>query len=418
MLTVTDSPASIAAPTAPSPTVEPQPPAAAPSDPFLTERAERIRGLGKRVVADVIEIGRLLTEAKQRVGHGHWLPWLQTEFGWTDETARRFMRLHELAGQIPQVVEYDIPLSGLYLLAAPSIPEPARAEVFERASAGERLRQAEVRAIIERHGEQRILAAACEVRARRLEEYRERAKATTSLSPAGPAGGTIEDLVRLAASGYRAGAILADCPWQFVTWSHIGLAGDRSQGNRGQRGRVTPYHTMPLEQICALPIEALTAPDCAVFMWVVRSHLPDALEVIRRWGFEFKSVAFVWLKGEDQEDAIKVPMGTGLWTRTGSEQCWLATRGNPRRLYADVREVIIEPRREHSRKPDCVHERIERLVAGPYLELFARRERPGWLCWGDEIPPPAPDAPDPAVAERIRQLSGMRSEFRIPRNGP
>jgi N6-adenosine-specific RNA methylase IME4 len=73
------------------------------------------------------------------------------------------------------------------------------------------------------------------------------------------------------------------------------------------------------------------------------------------------------------------------------EQCWLATRGSPHRLHADVREVVIEPRREHSRKPDCIFERIERLVRGPCLELFARPvspglTRPGWTCWGDEIP--------------------------------
>jgi N6-adenosine-specific RNA methylase IME4 len=65
--------------------------------------------------------------------------------------------------------------------------------------------------------------------------------------------------------------------------------------------------------------------------------------------------------------------------------CLLATRGSPKRLNADVRQGIIEPRREHSRKPDCIHERIERLVAGPYVELFARQRRPGWDCWGNEV---------------------------------
>jgi len=75
----------------------------------------------------------------------------------------------------------------------------------------------------------------------------------------------------------------------------------------------------------------------------------------------------------------------GYWTRANSEPCLLATRGKPKRLSAAVRQGIIEPRREHSRKPDCVHERIERLVAGPYLELFARATRPGWTCWGNEV---------------------------------
>jgi N6-adenosine-specific RNA methylase IME4 len=83
-------------------------------------------------------------------------------------------------------------------------------------------------------------------------------------------------------------------------------------------------------------------------------------------------------------DDIPVQMGSGYWTRANSEVCLLATRGNPKRLDAGVRQAIVEPRRQHSRKPDCVHDRIERLVAGPYLELFARQRRPNWDCWGNQ----------------------------------
>jgi N6-adenosine-specific RNA methylase IME4 len=78
-------------------------------------------------------------------------------------------------------------------------------------------------------------------------------------------------------------------------------------------------------------------------------------------------------------------MGMGYWTRANTEVCLLATRGKPKRLNADVRQAILEPRRAHSRKPDCVHERIERLVGGPYLELFARERRSGWTTWGDQV---------------------------------
>jgi N6-adenosine-specific RNA methylase IME4 len=194
--------------------------------------------------------------------------------------------------------------------------------------------------------------------------------------------GNVEDLHALIASGHHFGAILADPPWPFATWSHIGLAGDKDQENRGQRSRAAPYRTMSHDDIFALPIEQLTARDCVLFLWVMRTQLPQAFEVIRRWGFELTSVAFAWFKGDDPEH---VPIGTGYWTRAGSEQCWLATRGNPSRLNADVREVIGEHRREHSRKPDCVRERIERLVPGPYLELFARAKRPNWTTWGNEV---------------------------------
>jgi N6-adenosine-specific RNA methylase IME4 len=218
-----------------------------------------------------------------------------------------------------------------------------------------------------------------------VEKQQARERAKPRVEDTQFAGGTVADLERLAASGYRAGVILADPPWPFATWSHIGLAGDSGQENRPQRSRAAPYKTMSHEDIYALPIVALAADDCALFLWVVQTQLPQAFELVQRWGFKFISVAFAWVKAEDAE-VIEVPMGCGYWTRAGFEQCWIATRGNPRRLYADVRQVIVEKRRDHSRKPDCAHDRIERLVAGPYLELFARRQRPGWTCWGNEIP--------------------------------
>jgi hypothetical protein len=122
-------------------------------DAFLADRAEQIRSLGKRVITDLIEIGRLLVECKARCGHGNWLTWLEHEFGWNEKTAERYMSLHRLQGQNRQIVEYDIPVSGLYLLAAPSTPEAAREEVFNRAESGQRLRHADVQGIIDQHGE-------------------------------------------------------------------------------------------------------------------------------------------------------------------------------------------------------------------------------------------------------------------------
>lgn len=183
------------------------------------------------------------------------------------------------------------------------------------------------------------------------------------------------------------GAILADPPWPFATWSHVGLAGDKTQANRPQRSRAAPYKTMDHGDIYSLPVGELAAKDCVLFLWVVQTQMPQAVELIGRWGFEFKSVAFAWVKGEGlplfPEDT-RIPIGCGYWTRAQFEQCWLATRGKPKRQAADVRQVLMENRREHSRKPDGIHERIERLVAGPYLELFARQQRQGWTVWGNE----------------------------------
>jgi hypothetical protein len=130
------------------------------ADQFLTDRACRIRALRKRALADIIEIGRLLSECKVHCGHGNWLPWLGREFGWSADTAERYIQLDKLADQIPQIADYDIPVSGLYLLAAPSTPETAREEAIARAEAGERLKHAEVQSIIATHSRDAVLAAA------------------------------------------------------------------------------------------------------------------------------------------------------------------------------------------------------------------------------------------------------------------
>jgi N6-adenosine-specific RNA methylase IME4 len=135
---------------------------------------------------------------------------------------------------------------------------------------------------------------------------------------------------------------------------------------------------------------SLAARDCVLLTWATWPLLRQALELIEIWGFAYKTCGFDWTKADASQldmfrDDTDVAIGMGYWTRSNTEPCLLATRGKPKRLNADVRQGIVEPRREHSRKPDCVHERIERLVAGPYLELFARQRRPGWSAWGNEV---------------------------------
>jgi hypothetical protein len=119
----------------------------APADFQLAEHAAAIRRLGKRVVADVIEIGRRLSKCKDICGHGNWLPWLDREFEWTEQTALNYMRLAELNKSKP-VLDWDLPVKALYLLAAPSTPPEARDEIIERAQAGEAIKLAEVKASI------------------------------------------------------------------------------------------------------------------------------------------------------------------------------------------------------------------------------------------------------------------------------
>jgi len=172
-------------------------------------------------------------------------------------------------------------------------------------------------------------------------------------------------------------AILADPPWPFATWSHKG------QGRSGE----AHYNTMSHTDIERLPVSEVAAKDSVLFLWIVQTQISQAVRLVSSWGFTLKSLAFIWVKGDPLPlfpDDVVTQMGMGKWTRAETEQCWFASRGTPIRLNADVRQVIDERRREHSRKPDCVHERIERLVAGPYLELFARQSRPGWTTWGNQ----------------------------------
>lgn len=120
-----------------------------------------------------------------------------------------------------------------------------------------------------------------------------------------------------------------------------------------------------------------------------RQHVAQGLQLIEAWGFKYKCAGFYWAKTNKTADperlnAQSFSTGMGFWTRANPEMCLLATRGNPKRVGKDVRRLLISPRREHSRKPDEIYSRIERLVQGPYVELFARASRPGWDTWGDQ----------------------------------
>ena len=128
------------------------------------------------------------------------------------------------------------------------------------------------------------------------------------------------------------------------------------------------------------------AQDCALFLWVTDPLLPRAIELIQAWRFEYKTVGFYWVKlNAKVKHSADYFTGLGYWTRANPEQCLLATRGKPMRRAKDVRRLVVESRREHSRKPECVRDHIERLVDGPYLELFARETKPGWDCLGNQV---------------------------------
>ena len=174
--------------------------------------------------------------------------------------------------------------------------------------------------------------------------------------------------------------IYADPPWTFRTWSNKGKG--RSAENH--------YNCLSLKDIQELPVADLAADDCALFLWATDPLLPQALDLMQEWGFTYKTIAFVWAKlNKNAPDTLWTSSdfftGMGYWSRANSELCLLGTKGKPQRHSASVKRLVIAPRREHSRKPDDVANRIVQLMGDvPRIELFARTSRPGWSVWGNE----------------------------------
>ena len=182
--------------------------------------------------------------------------------------------------------------------------------------------------------------------------------------------------------------ISADPPWHHATRSAKGIT---------SRHPAAHYDTMSLADIKRMPVKAAAAKDCHLFLWTTGPHLQQAFTILPAWGFRYSSLAFVWVKrhktaGDHQDplarplfmDARDLNFGTGYTTRQNAELVLLGRRGNPPRLAKDVFQIIVAPRREHSRKPEEFYSRVERYAPGPRLELFARQSREGWTTWGNE----------------------------------
>jgi site-specific DNA-methyltransferase (adenine-specific) len=167
--------------------------------------------------------------------------------------------------------------------------------------------------------------------------------------------------------------IYADPPWKFNFQKRNGLSVEAIE---------KLYKTMRDEDIINLPVVEIADKDCILFLWVMNSELPLALRVIEAWGFKYKTVAFTWVKTTKNT----YHFGGGNWTRSNPELCLLATRGKVKRISASVRNLIISPLREHSRKPDEIRDLIVQLVGNlPRIELFARTKIEGWDVFGNEV---------------------------------
>lgn len=141
---------------------------------------------------------------------------------------------------------------------------------------------------------------------------------------------------------------------------------------------------MNIDDICNLPVRNIASENCVLFLWVTFPTLLDSFKVIEAWGFNYKTVAFVWVKHNKKTPTLF--WGMGFWTRANAEICLLATKGKPKRISAKVHQVIISPIEEHSKKPNEIRKRIVDLIGDlPRIELFARQKTDGWDVWGNEV---------------------------------
>ena len=169
--------------------------------------------------------------------------------------------------------------------------------------------------------------------------------------------------------------IYADPPWSYKTWSGKG---------KEKKSAENHYPCMQKAEIQRLPIPNIAADDCVLMLWVTWPCLEEGLELIKVWGFTYKTCGFAWVKRNKKSDGWF--WGLGYWTRANSEICLIATKGNPKRVSKSVHQVCDARIMEHSRKPDEIRDRIVELCGNkPRIELFARRYADGWDCWGNEV---------------------------------
>lgn len=172
----------------------------------------------------------------------------------------------------------------------------------------------------------------------------------------------------------QAGALLVDPPWFFTTYSDKGRAKAADQH----------YTCMSLDAIKALPVATLCARNCSLTLWSPQAFAEIAMSVMNAWDFAFKTMG-CWAK--QSRTGQHWQFGTGHVLRSAAEFYLVGTRGHPKRQSRRVRNLIVAPVREHSRKPDEIYQHIETLWPGPYVELFARHPRAGWSSWGEELQP-------------------------------
>lgn len=171
------------------------------------------------------------------------------------------------------------------------------------------------------------------------------------------------------------GAILIDPPWRFT---------NRTGKVAPEHRRLRRYPTMSFEEIADLPVEKYAAEKSHLYLWTPNALLPEALAIMKAWGFRYKT-NIVWYKV--RKDGGPDGRGVGFYFRNVTELLLFGVKGSLRTLAPGRRQVnmVLQRKEEHSRKPAQVYDIVEQCSPGPFLELFARERIPGWTQWGDQV---------------------------------
>lgn len=170
--------------------------------------------------------------------------------------------------------------------------------------------------------------------------------------------------------------IYADPPWKYNNRNN--------EGTRFGLGVHGHYDTLSLGQLKALPVNSIAADNCMLFLWVTFPRLQEGLDVIKAWGFSYKTLGFSWIKTNKKND--RPFFGIGFYTKSNCEVCLIAVKGKPIKVSNSVSSVIISPLQEHSKKPEIVRNKIVELCGDiPCIELFARNKPQDWDVWGAEV---------------------------------
>ena len=186
--------------------------------------------------------------------------------------------------------------------------------------------------------------------------------------------------------------IYADPPWEYKNRRKFLNKVMQKNVTEPINQGVPRYDMMPIEQIKALPIKKLADDNCALFLWTTTPYLEKALEVMKEWGFNYKTIGFIWLK--TWKGKIKKPLefymgsvyGMNYYTKLQFEICLLGINGSMKPISHSISGQVIKDREEHSKKPSEVRDRIIKLFGDlPRIELFARQKTEGWDVWGNEV---------------------------------